>query len=155
MFNPETIVPALRSQPRSLLVTEEHIQNFATAIGDLNPLYHEPEFARAHGYRSLIAPPTFATVFGFNRIPGLAIPLAPLELPPPGIIYLDQEFRYYLSIVAGDTITTQGWVTRLKIREGSGLTTLYLASEGMNQQQMRVFEASASFLIPRSEEEQP
>ena len=31
---------------------------FALAIGDHNPLYTDQEFARAHGYPDVIAPPT-------------------------------------------------------------------------------------------------
>lgn len=32
---------------------------FALAVGDLNPLFTDPEYARAHGYQDVIAPPTF------------------------------------------------------------------------------------------------
>lgn len=35
------------------------IRYFALAIGDDNPLYTDPAFARAHGYEDVIAPPTF------------------------------------------------------------------------------------------------
>ena len=34
------------------------IRYFAQAIGDLNPLYLDPEYARAHGHPDVIAPPT-------------------------------------------------------------------------------------------------
>lgn len=35
------------------------IRYFALAVGDDNPLYTDAEFARAHGYRDVIAPPTW------------------------------------------------------------------------------------------------
>lgn len=35
------------------------IRYFSLAIGDDNPLYTDPDFARAHGYDDIIAPPTF------------------------------------------------------------------------------------------------
>ena len=35
------------------------IRYFALAIGDDNPLYTDPAFARAKGYEDVIAPPTF------------------------------------------------------------------------------------------------
>ena len=35
------------------------IRYFALAIGDDNPLYTNPEYARANGYDDVIAPPTF------------------------------------------------------------------------------------------------
>src|SRR5207249_1738785 len=34
------------------------IRYFALAVGDLNPLYLDEDFARAHGHPSVIAPPT-------------------------------------------------------------------------------------------------
>ncbi|WP_031169027.1 MaoC family dehydratase [Streptosporangium roseum] len=34
------------------------IRYFALAVGDDNPLYTDPEYAGAHGYRDVIAPPT-------------------------------------------------------------------------------------------------
>ena len=35
------------------------IRYFALAVGDENPLYTDEEYARAHGYPGVIAPPTF------------------------------------------------------------------------------------------------
>lgn len=35
------------------------IRYFALAIGDTNPLHTDPDFARAHGYEDVVAPPTF------------------------------------------------------------------------------------------------
>jgi len=43
-------------------VGREKIREFASAIGDPNPLYREVEAARGAGYPDLIAPPTFAVV---------------------------------------------------------------------------------------------
>jgi acyl dehydratase len=35
------------------------IRYFALAIGDDDPLYTDPDYARAHGYEDVVAPPTF------------------------------------------------------------------------------------------------
>ena len=43
-------------------VAREKIRDFATAIGDLNPVYLDPEAARAAGHADVIAPPTFLTI---------------------------------------------------------------------------------------------
>jgi acyl dehydratase len=34
-------------------------QRWAAAVGDHNPLWFDPDFARAHGYRDVICPPLF------------------------------------------------------------------------------------------------
>jgi acyl dehydratase len=43
-------------------VIRREFQRWAAAVGDRNPLYFDPEYARAHGYRDVIAPPLFLPV---------------------------------------------------------------------------------------------
>ena len=43
-------------------VGREKIREFATAIGDTNPAYTDPEAAKALGHPDVIAPPTFAII---------------------------------------------------------------------------------------------
>src|SRR5690242_11409478 len=43
-------------------VVRREFQRWAAAVGDRNPLYFDGEFARAHGYRDVIAPPLFLPV---------------------------------------------------------------------------------------------
>ena len=52
-------------------VGREKIKEFANAIGDPNPVYHDEAAARAAGYPDLIAPPTFLTVLNFKYSPQL------------------------------------------------------------------------------------
>jgi acyl dehydratase len=61
------------------------IRRFAEAIGDDNPLFHDPEAARREGYADIVAPPTYPACF---RLPG----------DPPWIAGLDRR-----RIVAGET----------------------------------------------------
>jgi acyl dehydratase len=42
-------------------VTALMIRRYARACGDENPLYHDEEFAREHGYPGIIAPPNLLT----------------------------------------------------------------------------------------------
>jgi 3-hydroxybutyryl-CoA dehydratase len=39
-------------------LTKEMIQNFARAIGDMNPLYFDEDYAKKFAYGGLIAPPS-------------------------------------------------------------------------------------------------
>lgn len=43
------------------------IRKFADAIGDDNPLYHDEEYAKQRGYKSLVAPPTFPATFNIPK----------------------------------------------------------------------------------------
>ncbi len=42
-----------------LPIEEEHVKNFAQAVGDNNPVYYDPDAARERGLPNLLAPPTF------------------------------------------------------------------------------------------------
>ena len=147
MFHPDKIEIGKRSAPLVIHVTKEAIREFADAIADPNPLYHDEGAALASGFAGVIAPPTFAIRFGFNRVPGLDFPLAPLEVPPPDarMLYIQHEFSYGEVITAGDTITTQGWVTDIETSEG--VMKLDMACEGRNQHQRMAYQATGSFLF--------
>lgn len=75
------------------------IRRFAEAIGDLNRLYLDEAFACAHGYRAVIAPPTFPVSLR-----------PPEDLPwmsgvdPTRILAGEQTFIYTRPIVAGDVL---------------------------------------------------
>src|SRR5277367_2911210 len=56
------------------LVTAERIASFCAAVGDHNPLYVDPEAAKAGPYGEIIAPPAFVASFRyadsvFDQIP--------------------------------------------------------------------------------------
>ena len=45
----------------SIEVENYPLRFFATTIGDLDPIRHDEAAARAAGYRSLVAPPTYVS----------------------------------------------------------------------------------------------
>ena len=59
-----------RSYPPSppYAVGREKIREFAMAVGDHNPAYHDVDAARALGYRDVIAPPTFPVVLALKAM---------------------------------------------------------------------------------------
>lgn len=49
------------------IVEKIQFQRWAAAVKDRNPLYFDAEFARAHGYRDVIAPPVVRAVRDARR----------------------------------------------------------------------------------------
>jgi acyl dehydratase len=47
------------------------IRRYAAAVGDLNPLYTDAEYARSRGYADIVAPPNFIAAV-INWSPGAA-----------------------------------------------------------------------------------
>jgi acyl dehydratase len=48
-------------EPSSATITRKDAQRYAKAADDLNPLYFDEDAAKAAGYRTIIAPPTYLT----------------------------------------------------------------------------------------------
>jgi acyl dehydratase len=94
-------------------VTADSIREFAEAVGDLNPLYLDPEAARQAGYANVIAPPTFC----MHLRGGRALPEVPLE---PGLVSLHagQELEFYDEIYAGHTYTATAKIAEVYEKTG-------------------------------------
>ncbi|MBE3555829.1 MAG: MaoC family dehydratase N-terminal domain-containing protein [Firmicutes bacterium] len=117
------------------------IRKFADAIGDPNPLFHDESFAQAHGYKSIIAPPTFAITLGAEM---------PIKIDPRGVLHGEQAFLYDRPIVAGDVIRCQAEVTDVYERSGhSGHMTFFVTeTTGRDAQtEERIFRARGTIVI--------
>jgi len=101
-----------RSEVREFEVEKGAIRAFANAIGDDNPLYHDEAYARARGFASLVAPPTFPATFRMPKPPVLES----LELRRT--LHGEQEFTYTRPIVAGDILRCVNVLTDIYEREG-------------------------------------
>ncbi|MEV5298710.1 MULTISPECIES: MaoC family dehydratase N-terminal domain-containing protein [Amycolatopsis methanolica group] len=104
-------------------VGREKIREFAAAIGDANPLYTDPEAARAAGYPDVIAPPTFLTVINLDAINAIA------EDPELGLDYSrmvhgDQAFSYTRPVHAGDRLRITTTVEDIMARAGNDFLTV-------------------------------
>ncbi len=86
-------------------VGSEKIREFATAIGDANPAYHDVAAARALGYPGLVAPPTFVFLVTLAASQA-AISDPGLGLDYSRVVHGDQRFGYTRPLVAGDRIRT-------------------------------------------------
>lgn len=86
------------SQPYE--VGREKIKEFATAIGDMNPVYHDEEAAKAAGYPDIIAPPTFLTVTNFRYSPQI-IGDPELGVNYAFVVHGEQEYELHRPVVPG------------------------------------------------------
>jgi acyl dehydratase len=79
------------------------IREFANAIGDDNPIYHDPSYAAESEFGAILAPPTFAATKAFWRIGQSASDLAGLD--PRFRLHGEEEFEYFHPALAGDVLT--------------------------------------------------
>ena len=96
-------------------VGREKIRDFATAIGDLNPIYHDRAAAKAVGYDDIIAPPTFLTVLGFKFGPQV-IGDPELGLNYAMVVHGEQEFEILRPVKPGDVLVGKPKISDITAR---------------------------------------
>ena len=104
-------------------VGREKIREFAKAIGDDNPIYHDPALARDAGYPDVVAPPTFAIAITLPA--GDQVTHDPaLGLDYSRVVHGDQRFLYQRQIVAGDQLRVVVTVESIRAVGGNDLLGL-------------------------------
>jgi acyl dehydratase len=94
--------------PQTSAIAVEQIRQFADAVGDANPIFHDVAAARAAGFPDVLAPPTFVTRF---RAEYAAVGLDPEKMQ---VLHGEQEYIYQRPLHAGDTVTTRHRVATLR-----------------------------------------
>ena len=104
-------------------VSRAKIKEFADAIGDANPIYHDPEAARAAGHPDVIAPPTFLTIVNLGAINAIVTD-PELGLDYGRMVHGDQSFAYERPIHAGDVLAVTTTVADVMNRAGNDFITM-------------------------------
>jgi acyl dehydratase len=94
-------------------VSRVKIADFASAIGDQNPVYFDRTVAEAAGHADVIAPPTFPIVISMAAA-GAAIADPGLGLNYAMVVHGEQQFSYVRPIMAGDVVTAQSTITDIR-----------------------------------------
>jgi acyl dehydratase len=111
------------------VVRKDAFQRWAIAVGDSNPLYFDPESARAAGYRDVVMPPLFLQDISHADTP--LHELQPDGLPARGEVYGEValplcprkmsggvELVVHHPVYDGDTITASSVITDLVQKHG-------------------------------------
>jgi len=99
------------------------IRRFALAVGDLNPLYLDEEYARRSRYRGLIAPPTFIFEMYYSTVAELGEDGSPqwrFRLPPPleRMVRGGNEYTFARPVRPGDVLSSTWKVADIYERQG-------------------------------------
>jgi len=111
-------------------VGREKVREFASAVGEEDPRYHDVEAAREAGYADVVAPPMFAVVFA-GRAMGPALFDPDVGIDFSRMVHGGQEFVWGPPVVAGDEIATE--VEVKDIAERGGLQFFVFESRSTNQ----------------------
>jgi len=97
------------------LIGREKVREFATAIGDHSPVFHDLAAAAELGYRDLPAPPTFAFVVT-QRALGAAMFDPELGLDYARVVHGEQSFEYRRPLQAGDEVIVRAHIADIHAR---------------------------------------
>jgi len=103
-------------------VGREKIREFADAVGDANPAYHDPDAAKALGYPDVIAPPTFAIVLT-SRAAQQVIMDPELGVDYSRVVHGEQRFVHVRPIRAGDALTVVVSVENVRAAAGNDIVS--------------------------------
>jgi acyl dehydratase len=101
-------------------VGREKIREFAEAIGDENPVYTDPEAAKALGHADVVAPPTFPFLITYKAA-GVVIQDPELGLDYSRVVHGDQKFAYTRPVRAGDRLTVTSTIEAIKSLAGNDI----------------------------------
>lgn len=99
---------------RTMTVTDQTIESFASLSGDRNPVHFDDEFARRIGFTGRIAHGAVTA--------SLLSALLGMDLPGPGSVFLEQRVRFLAPVRPGDRIT--GTLEVLRVRPDKPILTL-------------------------------
>lgn len=128
------------SQAQGTLITRRDIRRFSIAVGDLNPLWRDDEYAKQAGYDGVIAPPLFYCNFNLPdedlhqlEHSGLGGNMGVrFEVPVPGYpgaVTGGRTLEYGDPIRPGDTISSEEKVIDVYEKEGRSGPMIFIISQ--------------------------
>jgi len=81
---------------KTLTLTEDHVQKYAEITGDYNPLHFDKDFVGKTKFGKLVVQGGLTT--------GLVHALVAMDLPGPGTVFLNQNWKFVAPVFIGDTI---------------------------------------------------
>jgi acyl dehydratase len=124
-----------RYEPVDYEVGLEKIREYASAVGEGDPVYHNREAARAAGFRDAVAPPMFAVVYS-NRAMAAALFDPEVGIDFARLLHAGQEFAWSEPVCAGDTITTSASVSEIYEKGGHGFYVFESVSTNQDGQEV-------------------
>jgi len=130
--------------PTEYEIGREKMREYARAVEDMNPYYHDKEFGRNSHYGDNIAPPCFASVY---NLMGCAMMFMDpeLKLNMAMLVHGEQEFEFHKPVKPGDVITTRGKIVDI-YQKGNNDFVVYEANS-FNQDGELVTVGRATFVI--------
>ena len=104
-------------------VERDRVNQFADAIGEQDPIYRDPEAAKAAGHPEQVAPPTFITVIQIMTS-GQVVLDQELGLDYSRVVHGEQSYRYGRPLYVGDAIRATPRLADIRTRKSNEFLTI-------------------------------
>ena len=126
------------------VIGAEKIKEYALAVGDLNPLYLDFDFAKKSKYGCVVAPPMFVVVFAREILVDLFFDKE-LKLDMARLVHGEQEFTFHKLVKENDVIKTNGKIKNIYQKNNNDFVEL--ETKSFNQNKELVCEGLWTFII--------
>jgi hypothetical protein len=133
-------------KPFVVSVEKGRLAFFLKAIGERNRIYLDAPSAQAAGYRSIPAPPTYASVLEMEGESDLPPEVQALQLEVGRILHGSQSFEYFEPIYAGDEITVARKIIDMYDKKDGALEFVVTESTYTNQDGKLVAKAQCNLV---------
>jgi acyl dehydratase len=104
-------------------VGREELRTFAAAVGETGAVFHDPEAARALGYRDVVAAPTYAVRLSLAEAEKV-VRDPEVGLDWARVVHGEQGFSYARPLVAGDEVVVTTTLAAVRSAGGHDLLTI-------------------------------
>lgn len=139
-----------RTTPPTLNEVEKGtIRRFAESLGDYNPIFYDEEYAKAAGFPTIVAPPTFAyalqTQADLREL---------LGVPLRALLQAEASLHYERPIYAGDRLLVTSRVADVQERPGptGKMEMAILEDEGRDEGGHLVYRLRRTYLVRGTKE---
>lgn len=130
--------------PTEYEIGREKMKEYAAAIGDMSPYYHDKGFGGKSEYGDNIAPPNFAAVYNLMGCAQMFFD-PELKLNMAMLVHGEQEFEFLKAVKPGDEITTTGKI--VEISQKGNNDVVVFEGRSRNQDGELVTIGRATFVI--------
>lgn len=125
-------------------IGREKMKEYARAIQDDSPYYHDAEFGKKSTYGDNIAPPSFAAVYSLLGCAKLFFD-PELKINFAMLVHGEQDFEWIKPVKPGDVITTIGKIVDIAEKGNNDVVTF--EARAVNQDGELVTIGRATFVI--------
>jgi len=106
--------------PDCYLVEREKVREYARAVQNTDPAHLSDDAAADLGYRGVLAPLTFISVFGYTAQLAM-FAAADIGITDRQIVQVDQVLKFHKPVAAGDTLHLDVYLHEIRQAHGTDI----------------------------------